>query len=103
METTEIIITAIEDHFGLPISFMKGRTRVPQIREPRQLAIHFIHKYSGLSIEKSSRILNRHHSTGIHSNKVIANEIATNKEYKRKYDMLDITIKNKINYGEERS
>jgi len=94
-----MIITALEDHFGLPISFIKGRTRVPEIREPRQLAIHFIHKYSGLSIEKSSRILDRHHSTGIHANKVVADELATNSEYKRKYEILDITIKNKINYG----
>jgi chromosomal replication initiation ATPase DnaA len=99
VERTEMIITALEDHFGLPISFIKGRTRVPEIREPRQLAIHFIHKYSGLSIEKSSRILDRHHSTGIHANKVIADELATNSEYRRKYEILDITIKNKINYG----
>jgi chromosomal replication initiation ATPase DnaA len=101
MEKTEIIIKAIEDHFGLPISFMKGKTRVPEIREPRQLAIHFIHKYSGLSIVKSSRVLNRHHSTGIYSNKVIASEIATNVEYKRKYDVLDNIILNKINDGKE--
>jgi len=101
MEKTEIIIKAIEDHFGLPISFMKGRTRLPEVREPRQLAIHFIRKYSGLSIEKSSRILNRHHSTGIHANKVIENELATNSEYKRKYDVLDSIILNKINDGQE--
>ena len=99
MEKTEIIIKAIEDHFGMPISFIKNRTRVPQVREPRQLAIHFIYKYSGLSIEKSSRILGRHHSTGIYSNKVIANELATNGEYKRKYDVLNSLILNKINNG----
>lgn len=101
MEKGEIILKTIEDHFGIPISFLKARTRVPEIREPRQLAIHFIHKYSGLSIEKSSRMLNRHHSTGIHSNKVIESELKTNEKYKRKYDIIDAIIINKIKYGEE--
>jgi chromosomal replication initiation ATPase DnaA len=99
VERTETIIKALEDHFGMPISFIKNRTRVPEVREPRQLAIHFIYKYSGMSITKSSKILGRHHTTGVHSNKVVENELLLNKDYKRRYDILDNIIANKINNG----
>jgi chromosomal replication initiation ATPase DnaA len=99
MEPIEAILTTLEEYTNVSLASMKGRCRQANIREARQLAIHFIHKYSGLSMTKSARMMNRHHSTGIHTNKVIENELLTNKKYKSDYHFLKAVITNKIKNG----
>jgi chromosomal replication initiation ATPase DnaA len=99
MEVVEAILTTIEEQTNVSIVAMKSRCRQANIREARQLAIHFIHKYSGLSLNKSAKTLSRHHATAIHGNKVVANEMATNKRYQRQYAFINGLIINRIKNG----
>ena len=78
---------------------MRGRSRMSNIREARQLAVHFIHKHAKFTLAKSGQRLNRDHSTVVHSNKVVANEIAISKKYREKYEFINGIILNKINNG----
>jgi chromosomal replication initiation ATPase DnaA len=99
MELVEEIITMIEEQTNVSFVDMRSRNRKANIREARQLAIHFIHKYSGFSLSKSARILNRHHATAIHGNKVVENELTTSKPYQRKYKFINALITNRIKNG----
>ena len=99
MEAVEAILTTIEEQTNVSVVAMKSRNRQANIREARQLAIHFIHKYSGLSLNKSARVLSRHHTTAIHGNKVVANELETNKLYQRQYAFINGLIINRIKNG----
>jgi len=99
MEVVEAVFTTIEEQTNVSLIAMKSRCRQANIREARQLAIHFIHKYSGLSLNKSARMLNRHHSTAIHGNKVVENELETNKPYQRQYAFINGLIINRIKNG----
>ena len=99
MEPVEAVLTTLEEQTNVSLIAMKSRCRQANIREARQLAIHFIHKYSELSLNKSARILNRHHTTAIHGNKVVANELETNKRYQRHYAFINGLIINRIKNG----
>jgi chromosomal replication initiation ATPase DnaA len=99
MNTVIAVVTTIRDEYNVPIWAMRGRSRVAKVREARQLAIHFIHKHAKLSLTKTGKRLNRDHSTVIHSNQVVANELATNKVYQRRYAFINGLIINKINNG----
>jgi chromosomal replication initiator protein len=98
-ESIEAILTTVEEETNVSIIEMKSRNRKSNIREARQLAIHFIHKYSGLSLNKSAKVLNRHHTTALHGNKVVMNERKTNKMYQRRYAFMNGLIINRINNG----
>lgn len=99
MEAVEAILTTIEEQTNVSLLDMRSRNRQANIREARQLAIHFIYKYSGLSLTKSSKMLNRHHTTGVHGNRVVANELETNKPYQRQYAFINGLIINRIKNG----
>lgn len=99
MEPVEAVLTTLEEQTNVSLIAMKSKCRQANIREARQLAIHFIHKYSGLSLNKSARMLNRHHTTALHGNKVVSNELETNKLYKRQYTFINALIVNRIKNG----
>jgi chromosomal replication initiation ATPase DnaA len=99
MNTVIAVVTTIRDEYGVPVWAMRSSSRVAKVREARQLALHFIHKHAKLSLIKSGKRLNRDHATVIHSNKVVANELATNKLYQRRYDFINGIILKKMNNG----
>lgn len=93
----EAIVDIICEQYNVSVIALKSSNRQANIREARQIAMHFIHKYSGLSLAKSARMFSRNHATLIHANKVIDCERATNKRYNQKYTFINSVIKNKIN------
>ena len=97
MEPVEAVITTIEEYTGIPLGTLRSQSRVRPIREARQLAIHFIHKHSMMTLSASARVLRRHHSTAIHSNKAVSNDFDTNKKYRQNYTFFNAVIINKIN------
>jgi chromosomal replication initiator protein len=99
MNAVIAIVTTIRDEYNVSIREMRGRSRMSNIREARQLAVHFIHKHAKFTLAKSGQRLNRDHSTVVHSNKVVANEIAISKKYREKYEFINGIILNKINNG----
>ena len=99
MNTVIAVVTTIRDEYGVPIWAMRSRSRVAKVREARQLAVHFIHKYAKFTLAKSGQRLNRDHSTVVHSNQVVANEVATNKTYRERYEFINGIILKKINNG----
>lgn len=92
-----IILDEICWQFGVSENMIKGQSRHRYLCEPRQLAMHFIHKYTSISVAKSSKRLNRHHTTLVYTNKMIDNLLITNRAYRNKYEKIDTLIKNKIN------
>ncbi len=93
----EAIVDIVCEQYNINVIALKSRNRQANIREARQLTMHFIHKYSGLSAVKSARVVSRHHATLLHANKVIDCERATNKRYNQNYTFINALIKNKIN------
>jgi chromosomal replication initiation ATPase DnaA len=91
------IVDIVCEQYNVSVIAITSRNRQSNIREARQLTMHFIHKYTGLSLQKSARIVSRDHTTLIHANKVIDCERATNKKYNQNYTFINALIKNKIN------
>jgi chromosomal replication initiation ATPase DnaA len=99
MNTVIAVVTTIRDEYNVPVWAMRGPSRAAKVREARQLAIHFIHKYAKFTLAKTGKKLNRDHSTVVHSNQVVLNEITTNKEYRKRYEFINGIILKKINNG----
>jgi chromosomal replication initiator protein len=93
----EAIVDTVCEQYNVSVIALKSSNRQSNIREARQLAMHFTHKYTGLSLNKSARMFSRNHATLIHANKVIDCERATNKSYNQNYTFINALIKNKIN------
>jgi chromosomal replication initiator protein len=99
VEKVIAVVEVVQEEYNVDFDSLSGKSRKANVREARQLAIHFLHKHLGVSINKSAKLFNRHHSTAIHGNYVVANEIATNKLYQRRYAFINGLIINKINNG----
>ena len=91
------IVNTMCDQYNINVISIKGKSRLSIFKEPRQLAMHFIYKYTELTMVESASTLNRHHATLYHANKVIDCERATNKRYNQNYTFINALIKNKIN------
>lgn len=76
---------------------MKSVSRLPIFKEPRQLAMHFIYKYTDLTMVESAKVMNRHHATLWYANKVIDGWVETDKRFRHKYELFDELIKKEIN------
>ena len=91
------IVNTMCDQYNINVISIKGKSRLPIFKEPRQLAMHFIYKYTKLTMVESASTLNRHHATLYHANKMIDGWRETDKRFRYKYELFDELIKNKIN------
>lgn len=79
-----------EMKYGVTRSQLDGRSKIKEINEPRQMIIHCLIRYSGLSKSETARHYNRDHATAIYSEKRIDNLLETEKLFRMKYvDMLN--------------
>lgn len=98
IDKIEIILNTVCYGYEIKPIAIRAKNRQSNIREARQLVAYLIREYTDLSLPKVGFVINRDHTTVIHSIKVVRNEIEFNKDYRRKYELIDEIIKTRI-YG----
>jgi chromosomal replication initiator protein len=74
--TPNAILLAVARYYGVKVEDLKGKARHKQIVVPRQLAMYLLCADAHLSTPEVGRLLNRDHTTVMHGNKQVANDIA---------------------------
>jgi chromosomal replication initiation ATPase DnaA len=96
IEKIRIILNTVCYGYEIKPIAIKGKNRQSNIREARQLVAYFVREYTGLSFPKVGFVINRDHATVMHSIKVVKSEIEFNKDYRRKYELINEIIKTRI-------
>lgn len=75
----QLIINAVAELYNVTAGDVKGTKRTGPIAEARQTSVYFIKKkYPKLSLQRIGFMVNRDHSTVIHSIRAIENRININ-------------------------
>ena len=93
----EIIFNTVCYSYNVKMQAVRGKNRQANIREARQLVAYFIREYTDLSLPNVGYMINRDHSTVIHSIKVVRDQVEFNKEYRLRHELINEIIKTRIN------
>ncbi len=93
----EIILNLVADQFKVGVDELKSRSRKKNVSFPRQVIMYLSRKYTDNSLADIGRVLNRDHSTVVHSIRSISQKQAGNNSVRGQLDYLSKKIEQKIN------
>jgi chromosomal replication initiator protein len=76
--TPEDVLTAVSRHFNVRLRELYSTSRSPRITTPRQIAMYLVRRHCGLSYPEIGRRFRRHHTTALHSDRVVQEHLAEN-------------------------
>jgi chromosomal replication initiator protein len=76
--TTEDVLNAVVQQFNVRLRDLRSSSRSPRITTPRQIAMYLVRRHCGLSYPEIGRRFAKHHTTALHSDRVIQNQLAEN-------------------------
>ncbi len=76
--STEIILDMVADQFKISTDELKSKSRKKTVAFPRQIIMYLARKYTDHSLADIGRVLNRDHSTVVHSIRTITQKRASN-------------------------
>ncbi len=81
-KTMEEIVSAIADHYGLPLKDILGTSRSSQFMEARQVAMYCIKKYLKISLQQIGEYFSgRDHTSVLHATKKMEKQVKENPEF----------------------
>lgn len=86
------VAAAIKSETGVDV-FLDGKRRKRQLVESRQMFAAIMCAHTGKTLEQIGNMLGQDHSTIMYSEKSISNLCETNKEFKTRYDRINLQIK----------
>jgi chromosomal replication initiator protein len=72
------VLTAVSRHFNLRIRELRSSSRSARVTTPRQVAMYLMRRVCGLSYPEIGRRFARHHTTALHSDRVIEQQLTEN-------------------------
>ena len=72
------VLTAVSRHFNLRVRELRSSSRSARVTTPRQVAMYLMRRVCGLSYPEIGRRFARHHTTALHSDRVIQEQLAEN-------------------------
>jgi chromosomal replication initiator protein len=72
------VLTAVARQFNLRIRELRSPSRSARVTTPRQVAMYLMRRVCGLSYPEIGRRFARHHTTALHSDRVIQEQLAEN-------------------------
>jgi chromosomal replication initiation ATPase DnaA len=104
MKTVSQVLFAVWGVTGITPTQMQIKTRQEEIREARQLAMHFAKKYTPLSMRAIGEICGKKdHSTVWHADRRINTLKDSDKKIKAQYELIDDDINGRYRVTEYRS
>ncbi|WP_228460605.1 chromosomal replication initiator protein DnaA [Gordonia crocea] len=91
------IMAVITDYFGVTIDQLKGPSRKAEIVTPRQIAMYLCRELTDLSLPKIGETFNRDHSTVLHAEKKITEQMKERREIYDHVQELTTRIKRRPN------
>ena len=76
--TAEDVLNAVSQQFNLRPRDLRSSSRSPRITTPRQIAMYLVRRHCGLSYPEIGRRFARHHTTALHSDRVVQNQLGEN-------------------------
>ena len=74
----EDVLTAVARQFNLRVRDLRSSSRGARVTTPRQVAMYLMRRHCGLSYPEIGRRFARHHTTALHSDRVIQEQLADN-------------------------
>ena len=72
----DYIISRVADYYNITPEEIMGKGKTRNVSDARQMAIFLTRKLTGLTLEKIGSIMNRDHSTVLHSIKMMEKNLA---------------------------
>jgi chromosomal replication initiator protein len=74
----EDVLNAVARQFNLRVRDLRSTGRSARVTTPRQIAMYLMRRHCGLSYPEIGRRFARHHTTALHSDRVIQEQLAEN-------------------------
>jgi chromosomal replication initiator protein len=69
------VIALVARHFDLRLRDLRSPSRSPRLTTPRQIAMYLMRRHCGLSYPEIGRRFERHHTTAIHSDRLVQKQL----------------------------
>ncbi|MFP3983599.1 MAG: chromosomal replication initiator protein DnaA [Desulfurivibrionaceae bacterium] len=92
----EAILELVSEQFKISADELKSKSRKKTVSFPRQIIMYLSRKYTDYSLADIGRILNRDHSTVVHSIRSISQKQASNASVSGQLDYLSKKLEQKI-------
>jgi uncharacterized protein (DUF433 family) len=86
------ILEVVAGDFNISIEDLKGTTRLKEVAQARQLAAYLLRTINKLSYPAIGKIMEKNHTTIIHSCKKITNDLAENPKFKESVRKLIVSL-----------
>jgi chromosomal replication initiator protein len=74
----EDVLAAVARQFNLRVRDLRSTSRGARVTTPRQVAMYLMRRHCGLSYPEIGRRFARHHTTALHSDRVVQEQLAEN-------------------------
>jgi chromosomal replication initiator protein len=75
--SAEHVIQLVARHFGIRLRDLRSSGRAPRFSAPRQIAMYLLRRHCGLSYPEVGRVFRRHHTTALHSDRLVQRRLQT--------------------------
>jgi len=72
------VLNAVSQQFNVRPRDLRSTGRSPRITTPRQIAMYLVRRHCGLSYPEIGRRFSRHHTTALHSDRVVQKQLVDN-------------------------
>lgn len=86
------IVNTVSKYYGVTISELKGKCRKRRIVKPRQIIVYLLRTKARMVLSDIGDVLNRDHTTMIHSITCIQNELTHPYDDSLEKDLININI-----------
>ena len=76
--TPEDVLNAVSQQFNVRARDLRSTSRSPRVTAPRQIAMYLVRRHCGLSYPEIGRRFARHHTTALHSDRVVQEQLGEN-------------------------
>jgi chromosomal replication initiator protein len=74
----EDVLNAVSQQFNVRPRDLRSSNRSPRVTLPRQIAMYLVRRHCGLSYPAIGRRFGKHHTTALHSDRVVQNQLGEN-------------------------
>lgn len=95
----EHVIELVARHFGIRLRDLRSSGRTPRISTPRQIAMYLLRRHCGLSYPEVGRVFRRHHTTALHSDRLVQRQLQTDPRLRSAVVVLEKELRSRPEKG----
>jgi len=95
----EQVIELVARHFGVRLRELRSTSRAARTSTPRQIAIYLLRRHCGLSYPEVARHFRRHHTTALHSDRLVQRQLQTDTGLRATVVLLEKELRSGVERG----